>query len=91
MSTPITNSNATTDTPNRYNICDRSGFRAKPGELVRTWDGLMVLPEFWEPRNDQDFVRVRAESQSGSKRPEPIGNERFVDVEYPNGVQVSDL
>ncbi len=76
--TPITNSNATTDVPNRYNICDLSGFRAKPGELIRTWNGLMVLPEFWEPRNDQDFVRSVPEHQTGATRPEPIGNETFL-------------
>ena len=91
MSTPITNSTATTDTPNRYNICQRSGFRAKPGELVKDAYGEMVLPEFADSRHDQEFVRVRAENQQGAKRPEPIGSERFVDVEYPNGVQVSDL
>lgn len=89
--TPIENTNATTDTPNRYNICDRSGFKAKPGELVRTWDGLMVLPEFWEPRNMQDLVTSRPERQRGAKRPEPVGNERLIEDEYPNGVTVDDL
>lgn len=81
--TEITNSTATTDTPNRYNICDRSGFKAKPGELIPTWDGLMVLPEFWEPRNEQQFVRSRAEKQRGALNPEPIGNETFIDPDNP--------
>ena len=89
--TPIVNTNATADTGNRYNICDYSGFRAKPGELVPTWDGLMVLPEFWEPRNDADFVRTRPENQRGALNPEPVGNPTFVDELYPNGVTQDDL
>ena len=35
--------------PSNYVICDRSGWKAKPGGLRPTWDGLMVLAEFWEP------------------------------------------
>ena len=76
--TAIENANATTDVPSNYEICDYSGMRAKPGELVPTWDGKMVLPRFWEPRNDQDFVRARAEKQHGAERPEPVGNETFL-------------
>ena len=68
--TDITNDNATTTFGNTYNICDVSGFRARPGELVRRWDGVWVLPEFWEPRHPQDFVRAKAERLTGSIRPE---------------------
>lgn len=89
--TVIQNLSATTDSGNRYEICDRSGFRAKPGQLVETWDGLMVLPEFWEPRNMQDFVSSRAERQSGAQRPEPVGSETFVEDTHPNGVSAEDL
>lgn len=87
----ILNATATTDTPNRYEICDRSGFKAKPGELVKTWDNLWVLPEFWEPRNLQDFVRNKAEQQRGATRPEPVGNETFIEDAYPDGVDADDL
>jgi hypothetical protein len=89
--TSITNTDATADTPNRYDICDLSGFKVKPGELKKTWTGWFVLPEFWEPRNMQDFVTSKPEAQRGALRPEPIGSERFVEVEFPNGVQPSDL
>ncbi len=74
--TPIVNSNAVDTWGNTYNICDFSGFKAKPGELIPTWSGLMVLPEYWEPRNAQDFVRVRAEHLEGSPRPE--GADKFI-------------
>ena len=69
--TAITNSNATQPTGNSYNVCQISGHRAKPGELVERWDGLLVLPRFSEPRSEQDFVRVHAEKLDGSIRPEP--------------------
>jgi len=89
--TIIQNLDASEDAPNRYDICDRSGFKAKPGTLIPTWDGLMVLPEFWEPRNQQDLIRSREEKQQGAIRPEPIGSEREIDVEFPDGVTPDDL
>ena len=91
IGTQIENDNATTDTQNRYNICDRSGFKAKPGELVQTWDGYWVLPQFYEPRNIQDFVTSKAENQKGATRPEPVGSERFIEDEFPNDVTQDDL
>lgn len=65
------------------------GFRAKPGELLKTWDGLYVLPKFWRPRHPQDLVRAKAESLEGSPRPEP--ENVFIESLYPNGVSASDL
>lgn len=76
--TTIENLTATIDAKNRYEICDRTGFKAKPGTLKETWDGLMVLPSQWEPRNFQDRIRSRPESQDGANRPEPIGTETFI-------------
>ena len=85
--TMILNPNATTDSLNRYNICSRSGFRVKPGELVKDGYGEMVRPESAEPRHMQERVKSQPESQKGALRPEPLGDsERFIDVEYPNGV-----
>jgi hypothetical protein len=91
IGTIIENTNAVEDTKNRYNICDVSGFKAKPGELVRRWDGMWVLPEFNEPRNQQDFAYSRSEKQRGAKRPEPVGSETMVSDLYPNGVTSDDL
>jgi hypothetical protein len=91
VGTMIENTDATEDTKNRYNICDVSGFKAKPGELVERWDGMWVLPEFNEPRNQQDYARSRAERQRGAKRPEPVGSETMISDQYPNGVTTDDL
>ena len=66
----ISNSGATQTWGNTYTMCQVSGFRAKPGELQRRWDGLWVLPQFHEPRNAQDFVRGKSELLTGSERPE---------------------
>ena len=45
------------DGPRTRAICDRSGFKCYADELVRQWDGMMVLPQFVDRRNPQDFVR----------------------------------
>jgi hypothetical protein len=65
------NTTATEDSENRYNICQRTGFKIKPGQLVTEWDGVKVRADSWEPRNLQDLVRVRAEELHGAYRPEP--------------------
>jgi len=66
----VANPDAQADSQNRYNTCQFSGFRALPGKLVKSGYGEMSLPKFAEPRNMQDFVRVRAESLPGSPRHE---------------------
>lgn len=81
------NSNATTDVPTNYEICDRTGFKVLPGTLVKEWNGAMVRPKSWEPRHPQDFVRGRTESPKGSPRPEPAD----VFIADDDQVQVSDL
>ena len=40
-------------------ICDRCGFAIYGSQAKTTWDGLVVCPEDWEPRHEQDFVRSR--------------------------------
>lgn len=52
-------------------ICDASGFECKLSELVRQWDGAMVLPRFLDQRHPQDFVTGRRESVLPYTRPEP--------------------
>lgn len=44
------------DRPRTRAICDASGFKCYADELVRQWDGAMVLPRFLDKRNQQDFV-----------------------------------
>ena len=81
----LDNTSAQTDTNFRYNVCQRSGFRALPGELVRSGYGELVLPKFSEPRQLQDFVRVKAESLEGSPRNEAT------DVFITEEVTIEDL
>ena len=39
-------------------ICDVTGFRVKTDEVERRWEGFMVIPEAWHPRQPQDFPVV---------------------------------
>ena len=56
---------------NSATICDLSGFRIGIRDATKdTWNGLHVLAQYWEPRNEQDFTRGRAEALDGSERPE---------------------
>ena len=70
----ITNASATQPTANSYNVCQRSGKRYKPGELIQEWTGLWVHSDYLDHRSQQDFVRVHAEKLEGSIRPEAIDN-----------------
>ena len=36
-------------------ICDVTGFRVKLSNVERRWEGWMVLPQAWNPRQPQDF------------------------------------
>lgn len=72
--------------PSTYDICDRSGFRAKRGELVEQWDGLWVLPEFIESRHPQDLLRARGERHTAQLSPEP--EDEFLST---NQVSTEDL
>jgi len=84
-----TNSNATTGEPTNYEICERTGFRVKPGTLRREWTGRMVRPESWERRHPQDFVRSKPEDRTGSVRPEQP--DQYIEDLYPGGVTAEDL
>ncbi len=69
----------TTFSPNDSNtICDTAGFRVKHSEVVRRWEGFMVIPEAWHPRQPQDTpvipvpqttypVRVEEEKEATSQ------------------------
>ena len=45
-------------------ICDASGFKCYADQLVRQWDGAMVLPRFLDKRNPQDFVTGVPDNQT---------------------------
>lgn len=66
-------------------VCARCGNRRKASSLVKTWDGLYVCAEHWEPRHPQDFVKAVAERSVpswGQPRPETVN----VIVCSPTGV-----
>lgn len=59
-----------TDHPGARAICDASGFKCFSDQLVRQWDGAMVLPRFLDKRNPQDFVTGVRDEPRPSLRPE---------------------
>lgn len=60
------------DRPRTVAICDASGFKCYADELVRQWDGAMVLPRYADKRNPQDFVTgIRDNQTPRIVRPEP--------------------
>lgn len=80
-----TNSNAKAY-PSRYEVCEQSGFKVPAGTLIKQWDGAKVMKRFRDERNEQDFVRARAERARNIQRsPEP-------EIEYvATEVTASDL
>ena len=68
----VVNTGASLDTGNRFNVCQRTGFRVKAGGLMKEQYGAWVRPESYERPNPLDLgVRVKAESLTGALRPEP--------------------
>ena len=48
-----------------YGICDISGFRYKLKDMKKTWNGLLVGPDMYEPKhpqNDAPLTTVDAEA-----------------------------
>ena len=88
---PITNLNATTDSLNRYNLCDRTGFKQKPHTLVQDPYGNYVRAESSDgQRHPQERVKSQPESQRGSIRPEPTRDDELTFL-ADNEVQAEDL
>ncbi len=85
--TPIQNLDAVTDVPVNYEICDRSGFKVKPykNPLVQDPYGNMVRAESSDKtRHPQERVKSTSEDyRTGAIRPEPIGDETFIDDDDP--------
>ncbi len=81
----ITNADATA-APTNQEVCDRSGFRVYPGELVKNWDGVYTRKQSVDQRHPQLLVRSVSEEFKGS--PSPESEDSFVGV---NEVQADDL
>ena len=41
--------------------CDVCGFDFKQSQLRKRWDGAMVCSKDWEPRHEQDKIKIRPE------------------------------
>lgn len=58
-----------------YVYCDRSGRKMRKKDTLKTWDGFIVQPKDWEPRQPLDFPpKVRPERRIWDTRPEPSNN-----------------
>lgn len=71
------NSNASAQ-PSIYEVCQKSGFKAKPGELVQQWDGALVHRDYVDKRHPQEFVRGAAERAKRPSAP-PEHADAFID------------
>ena len=90
IGTIIENTNATTDVPSNYQICDITGFKVEVDEpFVEDWRGYMMRKKSWSERHPQDYVKGVKENAPGSESPEP--DDEFVEDLYPNGVSSDDL
>ena len=58
--------------------CDRCGSAIRSSEAMPTWDNLLVCPDDFEPRHEQDFVRSRQDDQSPKGNVSTESPDRFV-------------
>ncbi|MBX4215917.1 hypothetical protein KW797_03135, partial [Candidatus Parcubacteria bacterium] len=59
--------------------CDRSGVIAPASRMRRTWDGLFVLKELWEPRHPLDTApSIKPEPRPAV--PRPWGTDTFIEA-----------
>jgi len=84
--TEIVNTDSTTLVPVNYEICQVSGIRVLPSEIVKRWDGAWVREQSNDQRHSQEFLRSRSDKLIGSVSPEQ-DNVFLVDGE----VKASDL
>ncbi len=90
--TMIHNLNAVTDVESNYQIDDRTGFKIKVKDpMMKEYTGHLVRPESLDIRSEQEYLRSKPERHRGPVRPEPVGSERWVEDEYPDGVDPDDL
>jgi len=62
-------------------VCDRCGFVFRSNELKKTWDGLMVCEQDWEPRHIADFIKSpNTAPPLPFTRPEPA--DTLISVDY---------
>lgn len=56
-----------------YVLCDRCGLKFHAKDTRLQWDNLLVCNKCWEPRNELDYIKVKADDISVPiARPEPV-------------------
>lgn len=56
---------------NAYGICDISGFRYKLNEMKKTWNGLLVGPDMYDPKHPQLEPKRHASDPEALLNPRP--------------------
>lgn len=67
---------------NYWAECDRCGVDYRIQDLRKTWDGLLVCENDWEPRQPQDFVKAVIDTitpQGPTRPPQPV---KSTDITY---------
>lgn len=54
-----------------YGICDISGFRYKLKDMRKTWDGLLVGPDQWDPKHPQLMPKPSTQDPQAVKDARP--------------------
>lgn len=70
---------------NHWIECDRCGMDVRYKDSRKTWDGLVVCPADWEPRHEQDFVRVKPEDTAPKGDVRTNKDSNFLSVTYSSG------
>lgn len=68
-------------------VCYECGRKKKASQLKKHWQGYMVCPEHWEPRQPQDFVRATADTDVPAwtqPMPADVFADDAPDVEIPD-------
>ena len=50
-------------------VCDDCGEEYLSSKLMKRWDGFMVCSKCWEPRNAQEFIKIKPEKSIPWSRP----------------------
>lgn len=78
---------------NAYGICDISGFRYRLKDMRKTWDGLLVGPDQYDPKHPQLQPRHKPADPEALRDPRPntdfeVGQGKVVTTEDPIGAMI---
>jgi hypothetical protein len=71
-----------------YGICDITGFRYRLRDMKKTWDGLLVGPDQWSPKEPQLMPTPAVADPQALRNPRPDpnadGNDNTLFTVYTN-------